>query len=44
MSVKQYIPLDNPDPKPGDITIVGGHANGFPKVCMAVLMLLLRRD
>ena len=34
LSVKQYIPLDNLDPKPGDITIVGGHANGFPKVCV----------
>ncbi|KAL2268277.1 hypothetical protein VTJ83DRAFT_3123 [Remersonia thermophila] len=29
--VKQYIPLDNPNPQPGDITIIGGHANGFPK-------------
>lgn len=33
LSVKQYIPLDNPNPKPGDITILGAHANGFPKVC-----------
>src|SRR5689334_13599019 len=32
LSVKQYIPLDNPNPQPGDITIIGGHANGFPKV------------
>ncbi|KAK7754446.1 hypothetical protein SLS62_003466 [Diatrype stigma] len=29
--VKQYIPLDNPDPQPGDVTIIGAHANGFPK-------------
>lgn len=32
LAVKQYIPLDNPDPKPGDVTIIGAHANGFPKV------------
>jgi hypothetical protein len=31
--VKQYTPLDNPSPKPGDLTIIGAHANGFPKVC-----------
>ncbi|KAL2004065.1 hypothetical protein VTN02DRAFT_570 [Thermoascus thermophilus] len=31
LAVKQYIPLDNPDPKPGDVTIIGAHANGFPK-------------
>ncbi|OOF95744.1 hypothetical protein ASPCADRAFT_145975 [Aspergillus carbonarius ITEM 5010] len=29
--VKQYIPLDNPDPQPGDVTILAAHANGFPK-------------
>ena len=32
LAVKQYIPLDNPEPKQGDITIIGAHANGFPKV------------
>ena len=32
LAVKQYTPLDNQDPKPGDVTIIGGHANGFPKV------------
>jgi len=31
LCVKQYIPLHNPDPKPGDITIIGAHGNGFPK-------------
>ncbi|PGH32674.1 hypothetical protein GX50_04521 [[Emmonsia] crescens] len=31
LSVKQYVPIDNPNPKPGDITIIGAHANGFPK-------------
>ncbi|BCR95892.1 putative toxin biosynthesis protein [Aspergillus luchuensis] len=29
--VKQYIPLDNPNPQPGDVTILAAHANGFPK-------------
>lgn len=32
LAVKQYTPLDNPDPKPGDVTVIGAHANGFPKV------------
>lgn len=32
LAVKQYIPLDNPNPQPGDVTILGAHANGFSKV------------
>ncbi|KAG8408406.1 hypothetical protein J3459_017817 [Metarhizium acridum] len=32
LAVKQYIPLNNPRPQPGDVTIIGAHANGFPKV------------
>ncbi len=32
LSVKQYIPKSNPNPKPGDLTIIGSHANGFVKV------------
>jgi len=32
LAVKQYIPLDNLNPQPGDVTIIGAHANGFPKV------------
>ncbi|KID72361.1 Abhydrolase domain-containing protein mpaH [Metarhizium brunneum] len=31
LAVKQYIPLNNPRPQPGDVTIIGAHANGFPK-------------
>ena len=31
LAVKQYIPIDNPNPRPGDVTIIGAHANGFPK-------------
>jgi hypothetical protein len=33
LAVKQYTPLDNLHPGPGDLTIIGGHANAFPKVC-----------
>jgi hypothetical protein len=32
LAIKQYIPLDNPNPQAGDLTIIGAHANGFPKV------------
>ncbi|OAL50732.1 alpha/beta-hydrolase [Pyrenochaeta sp. DS3sAY3a] len=31
LAVKQYTPLNNSKPKPGDITIIAAHANGFPK-------------
>lgn len=31
LSVKQYTPLKY-TPKPGDVTIIAAHANGFPKV------------
>ena len=31
LEVKQYIPLSNPSPRPGDVTIIGAHANAFPK-------------
>ncbi|RDH26771.1 Alpha/beta hydrolase family-domain-containing protein [Aspergillus welwitschiae] len=31
LSVKEYIPFDNQDPKPGDVTILAAHANGFTK-------------
>ncbi|KAI5922839.1 prolyl aminopeptidase-like protein [Camillea tinctor] len=31
LCVKQYIPKDNPSPQPGDVTLIGAHANGFPK-------------
>lgn len=32
LAVKQYTPKDNPHPRPGDVTIIAAHANGFPKV------------
>ncbi|KAI1158252.1 Alpha/beta hydrolase family-domain-containing protein [Nemania serpens] len=31
LHVKQYVPKDNPAPRPGDVTVLGAHANGFPK-------------
>ena len=31
LNVKQYIPYDNGDPRPGDVTIIGAHANAFAK-------------
>jgi len=32
LAIKQYTPNDNTNPQPGDVTIIGAHANGFPKV------------
>jgi hypothetical protein len=32
LAVKQYTPLNNLNPQPGDVTIIAAHANGFPKV------------
>lgn len=32
IAIKQYIPKDNLNPQSGDVTIIGAHANGFPKV------------
>jgi hypothetical protein len=32
LAIKQYIPRDNPNPEQGDVTIIGAHANGYPKV------------
>ncbi|KAH8897024.1 alpha/beta-hydrolase [Thozetella sp. PMI_491] len=31
VAVKQYIPKNNLNPKPGDVTIIASHANGFVK-------------
>jgi hypothetical protein len=33
LHVNQYVPKDNPSPKPGDVTIIGAQANAFPKEC-----------
>lgn len=31
LAFKQYIPRNNPNPQPGDVTILASHANGFVK-------------
>ncbi|KAJ5327315.1 hypothetical protein MYU51_017853 [Penicillium brevicompactum] len=31
LCIKQYTPLDNLDPQPGDVTIIGAHGTGFAK-------------
>ena len=31
LAVKQYIPLNNPEPRPGDVTVIAAHANGCVK-------------
>ncbi|KAI9836542.1 MAG: hypothetical protein M1819_001173 [Sarea resinae] len=31
LHIKQYRPLENLDPKPGDITLIGSHSNAFIK-------------
>jgi hypothetical protein len=42
LAIKQYTPLENTNPQPGDITIIAAHANGFPKVSLPVLYHLWR--
>ncbi len=37
LNVKQYIPLNNQQPEDGDVTIIGTHANAFPKECYEAL-------
>jgi hypothetical protein len=32
LAVKQYVPLRKFEPRDGAVTIIAGHANGFPKV------------
>ncbi|GJC89738.1 Abhydrolase domain-containing protein mpaH [Colletotrichum liriopes] len=44
LAVKEYIPKDNPTPKAGDITIIGAHANGFPKELYEALWLDLHAE
>lgn len=35
LAVKQYVPKDNSSPRAGDVTIIGAHANGFPKASVS---------
>lgn len=32
LAIKQYVPLNNPNSQPGDVTIIAAHAVGIPKV------------
>lgn len=41
LAIKEYRPRDNLIPSNGDITIIGAHANGFPKVCRVVTLIFL---
>lgn len=34
LAIKQYTPLDAKFEDEGDVTIIGAHANGFPKVAL----------
>lgn len=33
LHIKQYTPKDQAENQAGAVTIIGAHANGFPKVC-----------
>ena len=43
LSVKQYTPLDGSHRRPGAVTIIGAHANAFPKVRLTRDFLLNKR-
>lgn len=32
LAIKKYTPINNPHPQPGDVTFIGAHGGGFPKV------------
>jgi hypothetical protein len=32
LAIKQYVPLRRSEPREDAVTIIAGHANGFPKV------------
>lgn len=38
LAIKQYTPLNNLNPQDGDITIIGAHANAFPKVYSSIVL------
>ncbi|CAI4217513.1 unnamed protein product [Parascedosporium putredinis] len=44
LCVKEYVPKDNLNPQPGDVTILGAHANGFPKELYEPLWEDLHRE
>ncbi|KAJ6096256.1 hypothetical protein N7486_007002 [Penicillium sp. IBT 16267x] len=42
--LKRYTPVDNPNPQPGDVTIIGAHGCGFPKLYEPLWEDLLNRS
>jgi hypothetical protein len=38
LAVKQYIPINHPSSNEGGVTIIGAHANAFPKVYRSLLV------
>lgn len=44
LAVKQYTPLENLSPQPGDVTIIGAHANGFPKVRFSLPLTCIKTN
>jgi len=41
LHLKQNCPQDNPNPQPGDATIIAAHGNGFVKVRLSTVSLQL---
>lgn len=41
LHVKQYCPQDNPNPQPSDAIITSAHGNGFVKIRLSTVSLLL---
>ena len=33
LAIKQYVPVQSPEPDEETITLIAAHANGFPKAC-----------
>lgn len=44
LCVKQYIPKSNPNPKEGDVTIIGAVADAYPKEILEPMWEVLLRD
>ena len=42
LAVKQYTPKNNPNPQPGDLTLIATHANGFVKVRSSMQLIWMR--
>ena len=40
LAVKKYTPTSNPNPQPGDVTLIGSHGCGFPKVGISRRVIL----